>query len=221
MEKHFTFMVLLKFTTCKLQYCVLLGLEKKTGEGRLSSDKASKIMQLHCNFTFSTNSMCIYSWLQPLFSLSAVLAPLGIQFTCTGFCRKMSTHSMLAGYKFHPWGATLASSYLKCIQRFVSKRKMWQRGSTLLLLCRYSQKQKKQSMPIWKKQWLIPLKLQILHFNLWLWMLCLSFRFSKLFNKSLICTSSRGLPSTKPQWWSFSSWLSIPFFLSFVHIFFS
>lgn len=47
MEKHFTFMVLLKFTTCKLQYCMLLGLEKKTGEGRLSSDKASKIMQLH------------------------------------------------------------------------------------------------------------------------------------------------------------------------------
>lgn len=94
MEKHFTFMFLLKFTTCKLQYCELLGLEKKTGEGRLSSDKASKIMQLHCNFTFSTNSMCMYSWLQPPFSLSAVLVPVGIQFTCTGFCKKMTTHSI-------------------------------------------------------------------------------------------------------------------------------
>lgn len=59
MKKHFTFMFLLKSTTCKLQYCVLLGLEKKTGEGRLSSDRASKIMALTAT-SLSPQILCVY-----------------------------------------------------------------------------------------------------------------------------------------------------------------
>lgn len=81
---------------------------KKTEEGRLSSDKASKIMALGAISPSPQILFVCIPGFQALFSLSVVLAPGWIQSTCTGFCKKMSTHSMYIPRQLG------ASSTLRC-----------------------------------------------------------------------------------------------------------
>lgn len=162
---HLTFIFLLKSTTWKLQYCMLLGFESKTEEGRLSSDKVFKIMALTATSPspqilfvyipgFNPFSVGVWSLLQCGYSPPAQI-----------FAKRWALTPSI----FHvSWvqvpplrcNACIALQLPKvytgiCLQEEdVADRlhTLTQYDCRILLLCRYSLRQRKQSMPIWEKK---------------------------------------------------------------------